>query len=76
MNKNSIIDFLKQNKVKYELKEGKFGNFDIYLPEYKNVIEIQCYYDNCEIVVIEDSNVEFYDCNKHLNMKFLDFYRG
>lgn len=76
MNKISIIKFLEQNNIKYELKEGKFGQFDIYLPEYKNVINIQCYYDNCEIVVREESNVEIYDCNKYLKVDFLENYRG
>lgn len=74
MTNNEVRKFLENNNIDYvEIKEGQMYNF--YLHGYRNIYSITCYYHNCDIIVKDESNIEHYDCDKYLNMDFVNMYR-
>jgi len=74
MTNYDVKRFLEENNINYyEVGRGECTN--IILQDYSKIYIIDCYYDNCEILVKEDNNIEFYDCNKYLRLDFLEDYK-
>lgn len=74
MTKEDVKRFLEENNIKYYEIEGR-GYSEICLVDYSKIYSINCYYDNCEILVKGDNDIEHYDCNKYLKLDFLEDYK-
>lgn len=74
MTKDDVKRFLEKNNIKYYEIEGRECD-DICLVDYSKIYSINCYNDNCEILIKGDNNIEHYDCNKYLRLDFLEDYK-
>lgn len=74
MDKRYVKRFLEENNIKY-YENNRGGFTDFYLEDYSKIYSINCYYDNCEIIVKGDNDIEHYNCNKYLRLDFLEDYK-